>query len=215
MLGGILFEIETGALTLVTTDRYRLAVARATVDADGPPVRLVVPLTLVDKTRPALAGDQPVTLLLDPARAEFQVGELRFSEVPLDVDFPDYRRLLGASFLAADRAVEGVRRVAVDVSVLREAIAAEPSVWREHGGAPYEIVILGVGSDGGLRLAAEGEWAADEGAHVAVNREFLLQALDAGAAGQLVLELDGPIKPLAVRVPQDAHRFSILMPVRR
>jgi hypothetical protein len=45
-----------------------------------------------------------------------------------------------------------------------------------------------------------------------VNREFLLEALDAGGAGQLVLELDGPIKPLAVR---GAGSFSILMPVRR
>jgi DNA polymerase III sliding clamp (beta) subunit (PCNA family) len=47
-----------------------------------------------------------------------------------------------------------------------------------------------------------------------VNREFLLQALDAGASGQLVLELDGPIRPLAVRVPGDDSRMSILMPVR-
>jgi DNA polymerase III subunit beta len=63
-----------------------------------------------------------------------------------------------------------------------------------------------------VRVAAEADWAADEQAHIAVNREFLLQALDAGGAGQLVLELDGPIKPLAVR----GHgTFSILMPVRR
>jgi hypothetical protein len=39
-----------------------------------------------------------------------------------------------------------------------------------------------------------------------------LRALDAGGAGQLMLELDGPIKPLAVRTP-NADRFSLLMPV--
>jgi DNA polymerase III subunit beta len=215
MLGSVLIEIEDSALTLVTTDRYRLAVARAAVDVEGPPVRVVVPLGLVDGARPLLFGDGPVSLLLDAARVEFQIGERRLAEVPLDVDYPDFRRLLGADFLAADRAVGGgARRVVVDVPALRTAIAAEPSVWREHGGAPYEILVLGVDADGGLRLAAEGEWAADEQAHVAVNREFLLQALDAGGAGQLVLELDGPIKPLAVRVPEDTHRFSILMPVR-
>jgi len=63
-----------------------------------------------------------------------------------------------------------------------------------------------------VHLIPESDW--DVSAHVAVNREFLLQALDAGAAGQLVLELDGPIRPLAVRVPGDDSRFSILMPVR-
>jgi hypothetical protein len=46
-------------------------------------------------------------------------------------------------------------------------------------------------------------------------RGFLLEALDAGDRGQLVLELDGPVRPLAVRVPDDVDRFSILMPVRR
>jgi hypothetical protein len=107
-----------------------------------------------------------------------------------------------------------VRRVAVDVEALRAAVTAAPVVWREHGGAPYRISILNVGPTGTLRVAAEDEWAADEAAHVAVNREFLLEALDAGGAGQLVLELDGPIKPLAVRPAGDDHRFSILMPVR-
>jgi DNA polymerase-3 subunit beta len=47
-----------------------------------------------------------------------------------------------------------------------------------------------------------------------VNREFLLEAIDAGGPGQLVLELDGPLKPLAVRLPGDDTRFSLLMPVR-
>ena len=65
---------------------------------------------------------------------------------------------------------------------------------------------------GEVRPVPEGEWTAE---HLAVNREFLLDALDAGAAGQLVLELDGPIRPLAVRVPGDGSRFSILMPVRQ
>jgi len=84
-------------------------------------------------------------------------------------------------------------------------------VWRfEHDGRAYEITLLGLDPAGSLRLAVESEWSEQ---HVAVNREFLLQALDAGGAGQLVLELDGPIHPLAVRVPGES-RFSILMPVR-
>jgi DNA polymerase III subunit beta len=47
-----------------------------------------------------------------------------------------------------------------------------------------------------------------------LNREFLLEALDAGGAGQLVLELDGPIAPLAIRVPERAGDIAMLMPIR-
>ncbi len=49
---------------------------------------------------------------------------------------------------------------------------------------------------------------------VGLNPEFLLQALDAAAAAQLVLELDGPITPLVIRDPRRAGTFSLLMPVR-
>ena len=71
---------------------------------------------------------------------------------------------------------------------------------------------MGVDPAGGLRVATGSEWAGDTDAHVAVNREFLLQALDAGGAGQLLLELDGPIKPLVLR--GSSEQFSLLMPVR-
>jgi hypothetical protein len=47
-----------------------------------------------------------------------------------------------------------------------------------------------------------------------VNREFLLEALDAGTPGQLVLELDGPLTPLALRDPARPDDVSMLMPIR-
>jgi DNA-binding transcriptional MerR regulator len=211
MLGGVLIEAEAGAITLVTTDRYRLAVARTAAAVEGPPIRLVVPLPLADAARALLTGDTLLTgsdlVTLDLGeRVVVDVGGRRAEGGPLDADFPDHRRLLHDS--------AEPERVTVDVAALRAAIAAAPPVWREHDGTTYPISILTVDPAGGVRLAAEAEWTADAEAHVAVNREFLLEALDAGGAGQLVLELDGPIKPLAVRPPGDVHRFSVLMPVR-
>jgi DNA-binding transcriptional MerR regulator len=198
MLGGVLFETSDRTLTLVATDRYRLAVASAPADVDGPPIRVVVPLPVVDAARAAATGD--VTVTLEQRRVSFGTvaGE------PLDVDFPDHRRLIGEP---------AARRVTVDVTVLRDALAAQPEVVREHEGSAYAVSVLGLDPAGALRVVPEADWAADADAHVAVNREFLLQALDAGGAGQLVLDLDGPIKPLAVRAPGH-DRFSLLMPVR-
>jgi DNA-binding transcriptional MerR regulator len=205
-LGGVLAETTGQTLTLVATDRYRLAVASTPATVEGPPVRRLLPVDFVDKLVSALRRGPVVLDLADGlVRAEVDGGAIE--GVPVETDFPDHRRLVGD-------ARQGVRRVTVDAATLRERIATAPAPAREHNGTPYEISVLGVDPAGGLRLAAEGEWAAEAGAHVAVNREFLLQALDAGGAGQLVLELDGPIKPLAVRVPGDDSRFSILMPVR-
>lgn len=205
MLAGVLFETGTAGLTVVATDRYRLAVAEAAAGVSGPPARLMAPLPFVDELRPLLTGDDPAVLTLTPELLAAEVGGRRVEDKPLDVDFPDHRRLVNLD-------AAGTRRVTVDASDLRAAVDAVPAVHREHNGRQFDLTLLTVDPAGALRIAPEVDWVADEDAHVAVNREFLLQALDAGGAGQLVLELDGPIKPLAVR---GAGTFSILMPVRR
>jgi DNA polymerase III sliding clamp (beta) subunit (PCNA family) len=76
------------------------------------------------------------------------------------------------------------------------------------------VTVLSLDDRGGLRVVGLDEAAGPDTVRVGVNREYLLDALDAGDRGQLVLELDGPITPLALRRPDDADTFCILMPVR-
>ena len=201
LLPGVLFETTAAGLTLVATDRYRMAMAEVGADVEGPPARLSLPLSLVDDLRSVRVGQVTLDLADDGVRAE--AGGRVIADKPLPVEFPDYQRAL-------DQGREPAVRVTVDTAELRARVAAAPAPTREHDGRAYEITLLGLDPAGSLRLAVESEWSEQ---HVAVNREFLLQALDAGGAGQLVLELDGPIHPLAVRVPGES-RFSILMPVR-
>jgi DNA polymerase-3 subunit beta len=199
MLGGVLFETdEAGTLTLVATDRYRLARASAAAVVDGPPVSVLLPLALVDAVRPGLDD------MASEVRCEVDGGRVRvagFEGTAVDAAFPDHRRLVRAG---------GTRQITVDSSALRLRVEAAPNVRREQGGTSYQILVFG----SELTLADEGEWAADQNGHVAVNREFLLEAVAAAGGGQLVLELDGPIAPLAIRPAGDAARISILMPVR-
>lgn len=203
MLSSVLADVRDGVLTLVATDRFRLAVATAAAEVEGPPIRSVLPVAFVDELRPRLTRGDAV-LDLTPDRVWAEPGSIEAETV--DMNYPDHRRLLEAFSAPATR-------ITVDTAALRSRVEAAPVATQEHEGTAYEVAVLGLDPAGGLRLVPQSDW--DEAAHVAVNREFLLQALDAGAAGQLLLELDGPIKPLAVRVPGDDSRFSILMPVRR
>jgi DNA polymerase III subunit beta len=204
-LACVLAETTGDTLTLVATDRYRMAVTSTPADIEGPPARHLLALDFVDKLRPLLTAGR-VTLDLAADRLRADAGGATVSGIPVAGDYPDHRRL-------TERQPE-TRRVLVDVATLRDRVAAAPVAVREHDGDPYELVVLGLDPAGSVRLAAESEWAQRSAEHVAVNREFLLEALAAGGTGQLVLELDGPIKPLAVRVPGDDSRFSLLMPVR-
>jgi DNA-binding transcriptional MerR regulator len=176
-LCGVLFDVEDGVLTLVATDRYRLAVSRVAVDA-AERVSVIVPVSLVDEIR-ALADAGDVELAFDGKGVAATAAGRRVAGERLDHDFPDYRQLLR---------VETTHRVTVRTAELRESVAAGP-----------EVSVLD--------LVPE--------LQVAVNREFLLDALTAADSGQLVLELGGPIAPLAIRSPDREGTMSLLMPIRR
>ncbi|HEY0700395.1 MAG TPA: MerR family transcriptional regulator [Micromonospora sp.] len=212
VLGGVLFEVDGRTLRLVATDRFRLAVAEApTRLVDGPDLAVIVPADLVDQLRTLAAGQAEVTVTLGADRVDAEGGTRRISAAPLDHRFPDYRRLLREG-----RGDGSGQRVVVDVPALRATLTAAgtPTLSREHEGVRYDVAVLDVDPDG--RLAVVDPTGAGSGPvrGVGVNREFLLDALDAAGRDQLVLELDGPIAPLAVRHPDDDRSFSILMPVR-
>jgi DNA polymerase III sliding clamp (beta) subunit (PCNA family) len=205
VLGGVLLDVEDATLRLVATDRYRLAVADAPArDVTGPAVSVIAPAGLLDEARGSLDSGGFITLVLDAADIRLAGPGWQVTGARLDHEFPDYRRLV------RDR---GAHRVTVDVAAFRHALAigATRRVVRGQDGVPCDISVLTLDGEGRLAVDSSG---ADEQMQVAVNREFLLEALTAAGHGQLVLELDGPIRPLAVRLADDDRTFSILMPTR-
>lgn len=185
MLTGVLLDAEDGTVRLAATDRYRLAVATLDAALEGPAASVLLPVALVDEL---LAGtaDGAVTVELDGD--DVVVGAVRGRR--LDAEFPDYRRVLPAG---------AEQRLSLDAAELRAQLEAAPTRAVPTGpdGAEETATVLTLG-----------------GVELGVNREFLLEALDAGDAGQLVLELDGPLSPLAIRDPQRPGDVSLLMPIR-
>ena len=202
VLSAVLFDVAD-ELTLVATDRYRLAVA--TVALPAPVVgaaQAVVPVAVVDALVLLLSSHSGEVLVQLDDGVSFTVGPQVLRTEPLDVAYPDYRQLTARA---------GGRQVPIDASGLRTAVAdsAVRTMVREQDGVAYDVVELLVGEsdvsvvDAGLST----------GSGIGVNREFLLQALDVAGEGQLMLELDGPIAPLAVR-PVNGCSYSLLMPTR-
>ncbi|MFP3992349.1 MerR family transcriptional regulator [Streptomyces sp. E11-3] len=207
MLGGVLFDIEGDALYVVATDRYRMAVARTeTTGHGGSRVRVIVPVPLADAMRALLSGEERVELVVDCDRVTLATGGRKAAGQCLDHDFPDYRRLV--------RLPAG-RRALVDVPAFQEAVKTGPvrasEVRKPDEDVSCDLSVLKVTADGEVTVCEDGD---DDQNHVAVNREFLLHALAAGARDQLILEFGAPTAPLAIRRPDTEDTFSILMPVR-
>ncbi|MGK5522105.1 MerR family transcriptional regulator [Micromonospora sp. URMC 107] len=216
VLGGVLFESDPDGVRLVATDRHRLAVARADARVDGPAVRVLAPVAFVDEVRALLDTGAGVTgearLTVAGDSIALSVAGHTVDAAALPYDFPDHRRLLRP---AGDDGP--AHRLTIDADALRAALtsADAPVVTRRHDGAPLAVTVLGPDGRGGVRLFGADELTGEEDAfRVGVNGGYLLQALDAAGRGQLLLELDGPIAPLAVRRPDDVDAFSVLMPIR-
>ncbi|MFD8826547.1 MerR family transcriptional regulator [Streptomyces sp. NPDC059605] len=208
MLHGVLFDFEDDGLRVVATDRYRLAVARTGATGhEGPGAQVVVPSPLVDAMRALLTDDTVTRLTVDGDRVALEAGDRQVAGQCLDHGFPDHRRLV--------RLPAG-RRVTVDVPALRRAVENGPVRTDDtaggqdgpHGG----ISLLALADDGTVTVHEEADGHRDD--LIALNREFLLHALAAGARDRLVLELGTPTAPVAIRRTDSEDTFSLLMPVR-
>ncbi|WP_104814884.1 DNA polymerase III subunit beta [Kitasatospora sp. MMS16-BH015] len=208
MLSGVLFELQGDTLNLVASDGYRIAFARVAVDTrTATSCELLIPVSLaedIQRLAHSTGGDH-VHLVAEGFRllaaADGRLAEGRL----IDLDYPDYRRLLR---------LEAVHRVTVEAQRLRRTVTDGQvhRMVRAKDGVPFDAIVLALGPDGSLRVAEGEEEAADNLLRVGFNREFLLEALAASATDQLVLELGGPIHPLAIRSAGEDGTFSILMP---
>ncbi|MFF2143844.1 MerR family transcriptional regulator [Kitasatospora sp. NPDC058190] len=206
-LAGVLFEPDGQVLRLVATDRYRLALAEvpATDAPEQPTAGTIVPTPLADALRALLpTAPAEVTLTLGAGTFRAETGGHRIEGAALDFDYPDHRVLTR---------LDPQHRITLPAADLRAAVETGATRTLPSGprGTDCAVTILTLTQDG--RLTVSTTPAAGD-VQVAVNRDFLLDALRAGHPEQLLLELGGPIAPLAIRTPGRAGTFSVLMPVR-
>ncbi|MFA7768791.1 MerR family transcriptional regulator [Streptomyces sp. NRRL S-448] len=198
VLGGILFDLEGEDLHVVATDRYRMAVARAsTTGHGGERVQLTVPAPLVDAMRALLTGDSPALLTVDGDVIELETQGHRVAGQGLGEEFPDYRRLT--------RLPEG-RRIPLDVPALRQVLAGQD-------GERCALVLtdtVTVADDACESGFESGYGSGVDGDRVGVNPAFLLDALAVG--DDMLLEYVGPKAPLVLLRPGTEDAFSLLMP---
>ena len=197
-LNGVFLDSEPAQLRVVATDRYRL-VTSTVPTSDQTQLHLLLPTPAVDEL---VAGDHTGSIDIvvdgDTITLSSGGGTVR-SQVP-DVDFPSYRTLL----------TPGRRQLPVDAAALRATLSAgrTETLTRNNDGVAYDVSRLSITTN----EVQVGTCDDPDAVVIGVNRDFLLQALEAG--DQLTLGLDGPVAPLAIRTLDPGGTLSILMPVR-
>ena len=230
VLTGVRVEIEGDTLTLLATDRYRLAVRELPWRSSTPgasAVALVRARTLSDVAKALGGGDVTVALATDgPAGAPrgasgaglvgFEAGGRRSTSLLVDGDYPKVRALFPAdapvvAVVSAPALLEAVRRV---------ALVAERNTPVRLSFTQGQVVLeAGQGEDAQASEAIE---ASLEGGDISIafNPQFLLDGLQALGTPYVRLSFTLPTKPAVLTGqadleadPDERYRY-LLMPVR-
>ncbi|WP_394614730.1 DNA polymerase III subunit beta [Lentzea sp. JNUCC 0626] len=220
MLTGVRVEIGEGKLTLVATDRFRLAMREFPWEPDatlGDVAVLVPARTLGDaaKTLGSSGSKVEMSLAANDGLLGLSGSGKRTTTRLLDADFPKYRQLLPSEHSAA---------AIIDIDALQQAIKRVSLVAERGTQVRLEFV------DGGLRLSAGGD---DEGSAeeelpveytgeavtIAFNPGYLLDGLGAVRTQKVHLSFTTPSRPALLKpVDEDGNvapgYLYLLMPVR-
>ena len=237
LLTGVRVELEGSMMTLLATDRYRLAMRELTWRPDTPDASLhaLVPArTLADtaKTLGPLGGDVTLALArggMGEGMIGFVGGARRTTSRLLDGEFPNVRNLLGhqhnaQAHIPVPALVEVVRRVAL--------VAERTTPVRLSFGEDGLVVEAGGSEDARASEAMECHFEG-EALTVAFNPGYLLDALGALHTSRAQLTFTTPNRPALMRpVPpppadaaegenapekgaeQESGYLHLLMPVR-
>jgi DNA polymerase III subunit beta len=223
LLTGVRVELEGSTMTLLATDRYRLAMKELTWRPDTPDASLhaLVPArTLADtaKTLGPLGGDVTLALArggMGEGMIGFVGGARRTTSRLLDGEFPNVRNLLGhqhnaQAHIPVPALVEVVRRVAL--------VAERTTPVRLSFGEDGLVVEAGGSEDARASEAMDCRYEG-EPMQIAFNPGYLLEGLGALGAPMAVLSLTDTRKPASLAPAGEdgevvaGYRY-LIMPIR-
>ena len=213
VLTGIQLKCTDTHITMIATDRYRLAVKKVPWTGTAREPFLLKAKTLSEFSKPV--SPNPVVLSLDPGTTLFGVGTgtRRSTMQMLDgTAYPDVERLMPAT---------GTVTVTFDVAELVDAVKRVKLVMSERANQPIRLTFgneeillaAGGGSDSTGAEAVDATIAGDRTV-VAFNPEYLIDGLTALAGGTGRFQLNNPAKPVLLDSPEDESYRHVLMPVR-
>lgn len=212
VLTGVLWALEGGALRLVATDSYRLAIRELVVKEGPSEGRAIVPGRALGEFARHLAGigGENVDVTLGESQAEFVAGSARLVTRLIEGEFPNYRQLIPEGYsnrLVAPREVlkESVERVGV--------VAQANTPVRIHLGEQVRITAVESGVGEASEVVPDCTYSGEEMV-IAFNPRFLGEGLEGVESEKAVLEVADPGRPGLVKGEGRDDFLYLVMPVR-
>ncbi|HEX2057351.1 MAG TPA: DNA polymerase III subunit beta [Actinomycetota bacterium] len=220
VLTGVLWEIESGSVTLAATDSYRLGVRALKVD--GGPAELgkvILPARALHELARALQGggasvratvkENLVAFAIPAAGEGSGGGESVIGSRFIEGEFPNYRQLIPQGY---PNALTVEREALLEVTKRVGLLAQNNLPVKLQLGAELEVSAhtpdVGEGQE-----VIDAEYQG-EPLVIAFNPQFLYDGASAIQSEKIVIEVSDGLKPAILRGESDEDFTYLLMPVR-
>lgn len=211
VLTGVLLQTHEGRLYMAATDSYRLAEKQ--LGKNDQEIQLLIPASSMhDLLRVLGDGDDQVTVTHDDQQVLFQVGDIELVTRLVDGKYPDYKKLIPASFTTQATLK---RSDLVNVTKVSSLFARESagSVTIEVDEAAGQLSIRSVASQLGENTATAPAKAKGSGS-ITLNSRYLLDALNAMSGDEVVFGFNGKLEATMLQDPDNQDYKHIIMPLK-
>jgi len=211
---GALFETGEGELTVVAVDGYRLALRREPLENDdSSEYSFVVPGdALAEVERIITDSENLVTIKFDSKHIIFNMGETILISLRLEGDFLNYKNSLPqqANFklrIEKDELIEAAERVSLIINdKLKRPVRC---VFGKDIVKLNSESALGKANDK-CNMVGDGE-----DLEIGFNNRYLIEALKAAPADEVILELNSGVTPCIISPANDNDNFLyMILPMR-
>ncbi len=210
-LNGILFSVQGKDLRLVATDGHRLALASRPLVDGPPPVSGIVPRKAVQEIARIVGSGEEVQVAINENQFILRMPNFLLMARLIEGTFPNYEQVVPRAHPT---------RITTSRAALAGALR-RVSVLSEERTKPVKFSL----TPGTLRLSAyhpdfgeaeeslDVEYAGEE-IVIGFNSRYVLDALTAQAAEQVVMELKDSLSPGVIKSFEEEGALCVIMPMR-
>ena len=210
-LNGVLFSVQSGRIRVVATDGHRLAVAARALPNGAGSATGIVPRKAVQEVVRVLGAGEDVQVALVENQVILKMPNFVLVARLIEGQFPNYEQVVPKGHPC---------RLVISRSALAAALR-RVSVLSEERTKPIKLLL----SPGALKLTAsnpelgeaEESLSVDyRGEELAIgfNSRYVLDALGAVEADEVVAELKDALSPGIIRSLEGEEYFCVIMPMR-
>lgn len=211
VLTGVLLHSTDGALYIAATDSYRLAEKK--IGEHKQALNLLIPASAMqDLLRVLGDDDEEVLITYDGQQVQFSVNDIELVTRLVDGVYPDYRKLIPASFTTKATLK---RSDLINITKVSSLFARESagSVTIEADEAAKQLSIRSVASQLGENTATADATVVGSGS-ITLNSRYLLDALNVFHGDDIQFGFNGKLEPILLIDPASSDYQHIVMPLK-